>query len=981
MIKRLVNVIIGLIPLIALSACLYWIMMTPAGLRFIVEMIPEWVPGNLTINQVSGAISHEIHLQDISYQNDLVQFNAKRIDITWLPTQLINHNALTIPKLLIDNGHIQIKTNQAHPTNQWLHLPFNIALNQLTIQQFVINYDKQTFVINDAQLQGHYQSKNNYYQLNWQLAGESHHYPMQSHGSFSLTPQSITLPDFELRSIDSTVQAHGTLNTQWQGQWQLDIKNLQHFIPDSAGQLISNGTINGERSAPIIHTTIQANQLHYADYQINSLNSELIIDPAFQKPWQIQLSADGLHIKKYIIDKLLLSSQSTLDQQQIQLHLQQSNQQLALTIQGQLHNKIWLGQLQQFTLNTTQWGNWHLQQSSQIKLTPRSALISNTTLQSARDSISFNGAWQKQQSWSASLSANNFALQNLQFLLPNSLQLQGQLKLVVNANQNINQPITGQIQFNINNSTLHYPLNNQPQSLALQKGQATITLDKKGISSLWQFNLTPQQGFSANINLPSYQIGKPVLSQAIDGAIHVTPIPLSTIQKLIPDTKNLQGMINIDSTIAGTINKPIIIGQLKLQNGQVTIPALNITLNNLQINANGKPDSTIQYHASAASGDGQILLSGSTDLQKPGYLTVWQIQGKQFLAVNTPHYQIYASPQLTAQIQNRDIHLTGDIFIPQATLAPLDYKSQSVVLPDDVVFVNQAQPVNSTAFWNYYSQIQLDLGDKINVNVLGLQGQLLGHILLNDLPQRPTTASGSLLVKNGQYTAYGQTLNVDSGRLIFAGGPLINPGVSLQASRQVTTINTSNIMSTGVSNLPSTGNSTLSSVTTPFFSQATSTRVGIHVQGTLNDPQITLFADPASLSQADILSYLLLNQPSSQVSAAGAQLLVQAASSMNLGGGQVLQVTQQLQKTFGLTQLTVGTTNYYNHQTASMVQNTSLMVGKKITPNLYINYSVGLTAPINILQISYLLSSHWTLQSSTSSLANGIDLLYSFEHK
>ncbi len=56
------------------------------------------------------------------------------------------------------------------------------------------------------------------------------------------------------------------------------------------------------------------------------------------------------------------------------------------------------------------------------------------------------------------------------------------------------------------------------------------------------------------------------------------------------------------------------------------------------------------------------------------------------------------------------------------------------------------------------------------------------------------------------------------------------------------------------------------------------------------------------------------------------------------------------------------------------------MVGKKITPNLYINYSVGLTAPINILQISYLLSSHWTLQSSTSSLANGIDLLYSFEH-
>ncbi len=49
-------------------------------------------------------------------------------------------------------------------------------------------------------------------------------------------------------------------------------------------------------------------------------------------------------------------------------------------------------------------------------------------------------------------------------------------------------------------------------------------------------------------------------------------------------------------------------------------------------------------------------------------------------------------------------------------------------------------------------------------------------------------------------------------------------------------------------------------------------------------------------------------------------LLAQAASSMNLGGGQLQQVTQQLQKTFGLTQLSVGTTNYYNPQTASMIQ-------------------------------------------------------------
>ena len=72
---------------------------------------------------------------------------------------------------------------------------------------------------------------------------------------------------------------------------------------------------------------------------------------------------------------------------------------------------------------------------------------------------------------------------------------------------------------------------------------------------------------------------------------------------------------------------PVIIGQLVLNNGQVTIPSLNITLNNIQINAKGQANSTIQYNASASSGGGQLQISGNTDLQKPGFFSLVQIQG------------------------------------------------------------------------------------------------------------------------------------------------------------------------------------------------------------------------------------------------------------------------------------------------------------------------------------------------------------------
>ncbi len=980
MMRRLFHILIGLMPLFLLASLFYWVVMTQSGLIFITQIIPSLIPGHLDIQKAQGSLNHKIDLTDVSYNNNLISFRAKNIELVWQPLQLINHNNLTFDFIMVKSGAMQINTLNSKKSSKWLHYPFTIQLKKLLVQQFNVNYDQQNIVLNNANLQGNYTIQSNNYQFTWQLVAKAHHYPLQSQGSMSISPETIVMPYLFLQSADSTIKANGLVNNHWQGQWQIDIKNLQHFIPNSTGQLHSVGTINGDHSHPIINATVFAKQLQYKQYQLKNLQSEFVMDPNFQKPWQIQLNANGFQYKKLIIDAISLHSQSSLDKQQFQLQLRQKDKQLSLTLAGQLHNKQWLGQLQQFNLQSKSVGNWQLNNPNYIALSPSYAQISNVVIQSPQGKIALNGVWQKQKSWAAQLLIDNFALKNLQFLLPENVQLQGQLKLNTSASQNYKQPIVAQAQLNLSSGSLQYPFNQQQQLLNFQMGLAKMTLDKKGFAATWQFNLNQNQGMTGDINLPTYQIGKPLLSQSLTGHVHIIPIALQTLQPFIPNTKNLQGTVNIDSTLQGTIQNPIIMGQLKLQNGQITIPSLNITLNNVQLNATGQPNSIIQYNGSANSGGGQMQLTGNTDLRKPGYFSVLQLQGKQFLAMNTPHYQIYASPQLTVQIQNKDIHLSGNIFIPQATLAPPDFKSQSIVLPDDVVFVNQQKPVNSTAFWNYYSQIELDLGDKINVNILGLQGQLLGSIQLNDVPQRPTTASGTLSIKNGQYTAYGQNLNVDAGRLIFTGGPLTNPGVSIQASRQVTTVNTSNILSSGVSNLPSTGNSSVPSITTPFFSQQTNTKVGINVQGTLKDPQITLFSEPAILSQSDILSYLLLNQPASQVSASGAQLLAQAASSMNLGGGQLQQVTQQLQKTFGLTQLSVGTTTYYNPQTASMIQNTALMVGKKITPNLYINYSVGLTAPINILQISYLLSSHWTLQSSTSSLANGIDLLYSFEH-
>ena len=204
--------------------------------------------------------------------------------------------------MLISNGQIELNQTKSSTEKTWPHLPVDIAIQNALIKQCVFIINQQKLLVTNGNLQAQYQLKHDDYQINWQLSGSLHNYPMHSDGSISLNPKFINLPKFELNSSDSKILASGKLDTQWQGQWQINIKNLQHFMPNSSGQLESNGIIHGDRATPIIQAAIQAQHLHYQEYQLNNLQSHFVIDPTLQKPWQIQMTANGLQYKKIAIE-------------------------------------------------------------------------------------------------------------------------------------------------------------------------------------------------------------------------------------------------------------------------------------------------------------------------------------------------------------------------------------------------------------------------------------------------------------------------------------------------------------------------------------------------------------------------------------------------------------------------------------------------------------------------------------------------------
>jgi translocation and assembly module TamB len=198
-----------------------------------------------------------------------------------------------------------------------------------------------------------------------------------------------------------------------------------------------------------------------------------------------------------------------------------------------------------------------------------------------------------------------------------------------------------------------------------------------------------------------------------------------------------------------------------------------------------------------------------------------------------------------------------------------------------------------------------------------------------------TTATGELAVMGGKFKAYTRELEVEKGRLLFAGGPLADPGLDLRASRQFPGV-----------------------------------KAGVLVRGTLRRPLVRFFSDPAR-TQNEIASLLVVGRSleGAQGTSGGTNTLASAtAKDAALQQGGAL-LAAQLGRYVGLDEVQL-----------ERDQNdaASLVLGKYLSPRLYVSYGVGLTAALSALKLRYTLGNRWVIKTEAGS-RQSVDLEYTTE--
>lgn len=513
------------------------------------------------------------------------------------------------------------------------------------------------------------------------------------------------------------------------------------------------------------------------------------------------------------------------------------------------------------------------------------------------------------------------------------------------------------------------PDNASIPELAFKGGTLNVVLSPEQLAGTGLLAIDQHKNLTVAFQLPKFALDTGLSAkQRINGELSLEITSLDFLQNINPEINQLKGQLVASLKATGTVDKPQISSQLLLSKTSFHLPKLGLTIDSTELTVRSQ-EKHWEASGSIVSAGHNLALKGTGSLDA-NYSGELSLEGKEFPLIKTTEYQINISPQLKFQLTPSARTISGLILIPNAQIKPQSF-SNSLSLPDEVVYKKQLEqptssPLDSTL------DINIEMGENVEVNVKGLKGHLEGTLNLKQQPQGAMNAYGELSVKDGTYKAYGQDLAIKQGQLIFTGGPINNPGISLRAAKKIN--NTSTY--TNATQLFDFNSGNLQSV-----DLGDSITLGVEVTGRLSKPQVQLYSDPAILSQADILSMLVLGRPASQANKAGGQLLLTAISSMNIGGTNSAQLLEQLKQTSGL-DFNVQTNTNYNQSTNTVTDSTAFVVGKSLSKRLYLSYNIGLSqTDANVLTLKYMLNKFFSIQISNSDTSSAIDFLYTSNKK
>jgi translocation and assembly module TamB len=647
----------------------------------------------------------------------------------------------------------------------------------------------------------------------------------------------------------------------------------------------------------------------------------------------LTIDASGLARRQVTIDSIKVSLGGKTSAHRAKLEAHAEDWLATVTASGGVANLTWRGTLDSFDVDEMVLGNWHLSEPTRVEAGRERVRLETACMvhvSGARGCAELALAGKRDDR--LVISAQNLNLSTFEPIMPPQLKVDGVYQMSASFADLSGQPHGAAV---LTGGTTHVRVAfDQAQAFTTDVTEARASATLEAGKLALDATIATSNGGHTNLQGQIDDVRKG--NSPISGGVALQWPDLAFLTLLSPDLGQVAGALSLDLDIGGTVAEPTLDGRGAWTGGRVAVPAWGLVVDRIEATATSRESRALSFDATGRAGDGELKLTGTTALDpKQGWPTKLKLTGTSVEAVQRADAQIYVSPDLDVDVTLPDVRVSGSVRVPRAMIKVTSLPAEAVAPSPDAIVHGVAAPKRAQPL-RVSSRINLLLGDDVHYNGLNLDTRVTGGVRLDADVNRSATASGTLTLA-GTYNAYGQTLQLERGLLLF-NGPLDNPGLDVRAARTIeTTVNT-----------------------------AEPIRVGVELTGTLKAPRTRVISTPA-MSEADALSYLLLGRP--MTNAAGSETATLQTAALAMGLQQALPGMQRIGHTLGLDELSLQTTD---------TDPGALMAGKYLSPKVYIRYSYGLFNRIGGLLLRFKVSDKVSIETRSGD-QESMDVIYNIE--
>ena len=615
-----------------------------------------------------------------------------------------------------------------------------------------------------------------------QLEGMLRKIPLSASGGFKFGEERVNVRSLEVTSGASTLTLDGDPYAPEGIRFATEIKALSDFHEEFSGSLNSRGSISLNPGSPSLSGTLRAQQLQFGSVTIDTIETR-----------QNEVVLSGLTLGENVLESLTLGFNSGNPLEKLDIIAAVKNRTIRIGLVGSVVdwsdpvNSGWRGQLANFELEREQF-SISLDQPAPLEISRERFRLENPCLTGSRNATLCAAAtWKAPDEINLSTELSAIPLSLLELFVESDVRFNQVLSGTLDWRQVSGGDRSGNARIEMSPGVITLA---EEDNIQLETGPGLFGFDvtnsrlQSGVLDL----SFPENG-AIDVNFSAADLRQGTDSQ-VQGKARIDLSDIGAVGKIFPVLNTIDGVLDMDLALSGTISDPSFKGRALLTNGAISNEASGFSFSDINLVGEVTERDRIMLNGSFTAGEGSGEISSTilfADILSP--VIDLELKGQNLTVIDVPDLKVIANPDIQLAWQDKTLTINGRVEVPKTRLAPSYLPQASIRQSADVVIVAGELPNVEQDFLKenaikLQGTLMVELGEEVLVDLDVAQIDVTGAAQFNWQGDLIPVANGSFN-GTGDIQAFGQFLRITRGRVSFTDTPADNPHLNIRAEREI----------------------------------------------------------------------------------------------------------------------------------------------------------------------------------------------------